>query len=176
MQIKRTILWTIVALFGSGCARAQSLQHITYVGGTAMQGTQLHGRLSVDSTSALVFEGASKLSIPYGSVISYESTSRKVVHVGLLTEGIWRLVAPWPEDKQLSLSYTDADRHAQVVVFQMSRGDEAVLVEVLKTRVSRMHAGQIPLIPRTARVEPGKVAEHLGSVVSSDAMGTAHLP
>lgn len=60
-----------------------------------------------------------------------------MVHVGLLTEGIWRLVAPWPEAKQISLSYRDAEEHTQVVVLEMSRGDERLLVELLKARVPR---------------------------------------
>ena len=131
------LAFALALLFGAGAAQAQSLQHVTYVGGTAFQGNGLHGRISVTSTDALVFEGPSKLVIAYDHVISYESATRKKVHVGLLTEGIWRLVAPWPEAKRLSLTYRDPDEHPQVAVLDMSRQDEAVLVEVLKARVSR---------------------------------------
>ena len=125
---------------GARTAQAQSLQHITYVGGTALQSHDLHGKLSVSATDSLVFQGSSKLVIPYDHVISYETASRKKVHVGLLTEGIWKLAAPWPEVKQLSLSYRDSDEHPQIVVLEMSKGDEALLVEVLQTRVTRTQA------------------------------------
>jgi CDP-diacylglycerol--glycerol-3-phosphate 3-phosphatidyltransferase len=126
-----------LGMLGSPDVQAQSLQHVTYVGGTVLQGNRIDGKLSIGTNDTLEFAAASKLVIPYDHVISYESTSRKVVHVGLLTEGIWKLVAPWPEAKQLSLSYRDADEHTQVVVLEMSRGDEALLVEVLKARVPR---------------------------------------
>lgn len=134
--------WVITFLLLGTEAHAQSLQHVTYLGGTALQGNGLNGKLSIISTDALVFDGRWKLVIPYDRVITYESASRKKVHVGLLTEGIWRLIAPWPEAKHLSLSYRDQDDHAQVVVLEMSRGDEALLVEVLKTRVAQPMAAQ----------------------------------
>jgi len=35
----------------------------------------------------------------------------------------------------VTLSYRDADNHKQVTVLEMSRGYEAMLVEILKTRV-----------------------------------------
>jgi CDP-diacylglycerol--glycerol-3-phosphate 3-phosphatidyltransferase len=124
-------------LSGSRGAQAQSLQHVTYVGGTVLPGTDLHGKISVAAPDTLLFEGPSKIVVPYDHVISYESASHKKVPVGLLTEGIWRLVAPWPESKRLSLSYRDSNEHSQVMVLDMSREDEAVLVEVLKTRVPR---------------------------------------
>lgn len=139
---------------------AQSLQHVTYLGGTALQGTNLHGKVSISPTDSLVFESTSKLAIPYDHVLSYESTTRKTVPVGLLTEGIWRLLAPWPEDKQLSLSYRDADDHPQVVLFTMSRGDEALLVEVLKTRVPRSPAPRVPpLTPHPSAVAQARATE-----------------
>jgi len=94
--MKRAILWSAMLLGCAAGARAQSMQHVTYVGGTALPINQAHGRLTVASTDTLVFEGPSKLAIAYDSVISYESRTRKTVHVGLLTEGVWRLVAPWP--------------------------------------------------------------------------------
>jgi len=131
-----------------GYAQAQSLENVTYVGGTALPGSGLHGKISVASNDTLVFEGSSKIMIPYDKIISYESTSHKEVHVGLLTEGLWRLIAPWPEAKRLSLSYRDADDHAQVVVLDMSRGDEALLVEVLKTRVPRPTERPVPPLIR----------------------------
>ena len=118
-------------------ARAQALQHVTYVGGTVLPGGGIAGKLSVASSDSLVFEGKATVTVPYDHVISYESTTHKQVHVGLLTEGFWRLLAPWPEEKRLSLSFRDADDHPQVVVLGMSKGDEAMLVEVLKTRTSR---------------------------------------
>lgn len=173
MQMQNSIPWKMVGpraalglglalamvMFGSRDAQAQSLQRVTYVGGTALQGSGLHGKLSITSTDALVFEGPSKLTIPYDHVISYESASRKKVHVGLLTEGIWRLLAPWPEVKQLSLSYRDPDDHAQVVVLEMSRGDEALLVEVLKTRVQRTMGRQITPTMRPPVIAQGRAAE-----------------
>lgn len=125
--------------------QAQSLQHVRYVGGTALQGNGASGRVLINGNDALVLEGSAGLVIPYDHVVSYESSSRKLVHVGLLTEGVWRLVAPWPEARQLSLSYRDADEHMQVVVLEMSRGDERLLVEVLKARVPR--AAVQPLRP-----------------------------
>jgi CDP-diacylglycerol--glycerol-3-phosphate 3-phosphatidyltransferase len=131
-----------VGLLSTTTLHAQGLQHVTYVGGTALKGYRLNGRLSIDANDSLAFEGASKLVIPYDHVISYESSIHKIVHVGLLTEGAWRLVAPWPEAKQLSLTYRDADEHTQVVVLEMSRGDEALLVEVLKARVPRAMSRQ----------------------------------
>jgi hypothetical protein len=145
--------WIPVLILGfsaslSGYARAQSLQNITYVGGTALPGSGLHGKVSIASADTLVFEGSSKIVIPYDHVISYESTNHKEVHVGLLTKGIWRLIAPWPEAKRLSLSYRDAGEHAQVVVLDMSRGDEALLVEVLKTRVPRPSERAVPPLVR----------------------------
>ncbi len=126
-----------LATLGGTAMQAQSLQHVTYVGGTALQGNRIDGKLSINTTDTLEFAGTSRLVIPYDHVISYESSNHKVVHVGLLTEGIWKLVAPWPEAKQLSLSYRDADEHTQVVVLEMSRSDEALLVELLKARVPR---------------------------------------
>jgi hypothetical protein len=145
--------WIAAVMLGllmvvSGYAQAQSLQNVTYVGGTALPGSGMHGKVSVASTDTLTFEGSSKIMIPYDHVISYESTSHKEVHVGLLTEGIWRLIAPWPEAKRLSLSYRDQDDHAQVVVLDMSRGDEALLVEVLKTRVPRSTERPVPPLIR----------------------------
>ncbi len=148
VEVKRTagalvglaLLLTLGTLGGMEM-QAQSLQHVTYVGGTALQGHGINGKLSISANDTLEFAGESRLAIPlvipYGRVVSYESSSHKVVHVGLLTEGIWKLVAPWPEAKQMSLSYLDADDHTQVVVLEMSRGDEALLVEVLKARVPR---------------------------------------
>lgn len=130
-------LMLTLGTLGGTDMQAQSLQHVTYVGGTALQGNRIKGELSISTNDTLVFGGASRLVIPYDRVLSYESSSHKVVHVGLLTEGIWRLVAPRPEAKQLSLSYRDADEHMQVLVLEMSRGDEALLVEVLKARVPR---------------------------------------
>jgi len=122
---------------GGAEMQGQSLQHVTYLGGTALPGSRIDGKLSIGASDRLEFAGTSTLVIPYDRVTSYESSSHKVVHVGLLTEGIWKLVAPWPEAKQVSLSYRDADGHTQVVVLEMSRGDEAMLVEVLKARVPR---------------------------------------
>ena len=122
---------------GARTAQAQSLQHVTYVGGTALPGHDLHGKLAVTSTDSLVFQGSSKLVIPYDHVISYETESHRKVHVGLLTEGIWKLAAPWPEVKQLSLNYRDPNEHSQVVVLEMSKGDMALLVEILRARVTR---------------------------------------
>jgi hypothetical protein len=55
------------------------------------------------------------------------------------------LLAPWPEERRLSLSFRDANEHAQVIVLDMSRADEALLVEVLKTRVPR--GGDRPVNP-----------------------------
>jgi hypothetical protein len=120
----------------------------------------LHGKVSISSTDALVFEGPSKFTIPYDHVISYESTNHKEVHVGLLTEGIWRLIAPWPEAKRLSLSYRDAEDHAQVVVLDMSRGDEALLVEVLKTRVPRSAERPVPALVRPSTGSQQALAGH----------------
>ncbi len=137
----------VALFFGATGVQGQSLRDVTYVGGTALQSYRVHGRLSIAATDSLVFLGPSKLSIPYDHVLSYESKSLKRVRVGLLTEGLWRLVAPWPEAKQLSLSYRDSEEHPQVIVLEMSRGDEALLVEVLKTRVSQARAPQtIPLV------------------------------
>ena len=147
-----------VMLLGSRGVQAQSLQHVTYVGGTALQGNGLHGRVSVSSSDALEFLSSSKLMIPYDHVISYESKRLKQVHVGLLTEGLWRLIAPWPEAKQLSLSYRDTDEHSQVVVLQMSKGDEALLVEVLKTRVPRGTASQTTPLMRPPIIGGAKMA------------------
>lgn len=146
-------------MLGSWDAQAQFLQHVTYVGGTALQGNGVHGKISVNSTDTLEFIGSSKLVIPYDHVISYESKSLKKVHVGLLTEGIWRLVAPWPEAKQLSLSYRDTDEHSQVVVLEISKGDEALLVEVLKTRVPRGTGSQTTPLVRPRVIGRDKVAE-----------------
>jgi hypothetical protein len=143
-----------------GYAQAQSLQNVTYAGGTALPGAGLHGKVSISSTDALVFEGPSKFTIPYDHVISYESTNHKEVHVGLLTEGIWRLIAPWPEAKRLSLSYRDAEDHAQVVVLDMSRGDEALLVEVLKTRVPRSAERPVPALVRPSTGSQQALAGH----------------
>jgi len=142
---------------GSAEMKAQSLQHVTYVGGTALQGNRIDGKLSIGTNDTLEFAGTSRLLIPYDHVITYESSSRKVVHVGLLTEGIWKLVAPWPEAKQISLSYSDADDHTQVVVLEMSRADEALLVEVLKARVPRGTSRQPvqPLRPLVSLKEKG---------------------
>lgn len=142
---------------GSADMKAQSLQHVTYVGGTALQGNRIDGKLSIGTNDTLEFAGTSRLLIPYDHVITYESSSRKVVHVGLLTEGIWKLVAPWPEAKQISLSYSDADDHTQVVVLEMSRADEALLVEVLKARVPRGTSRQPvqPLRPLVSLKEKG---------------------
>lgn len=152
----------LAALLGvlvlSGVAKAQSLQHVTYVGGTALAATGLHGRVSIQSTDTLRFEGAQSVVIPYDHVISYESRVHRVVHVGLLTEGLWRLIAPWPEEKHLSLSYRDADDHKQVVVLGMSRADEALLVEVLKTRVSTSIHQPLPLLRPTV-VAQEKIAD-----------------
>lgn len=126
-----------LALCNSSSAQAQTLQHVTYVGGTALQGNGLHGKVSVLSVNAVEFLGPVSLSIPYDRLVSFESKSISKVHVGLFTEGLWRLAAPWPETRQLSLVYRDADEHAQVIVLEMSKGDEAFLVEVLKVRLSR---------------------------------------
>jgi hypothetical protein len=126
-----------VMMLSGARAQAQALKDVVYAGGTALQGNGVHGRLNVTSADTLVFEGPSNLAIPYDRVIDYESTSREKVHVGLLTEAVWRLIAPWPEGKRLSVSYTDAQEHKQVVVLEMSRGVEAMLVEILKTRVPR---------------------------------------
>lgn len=135
-----------LALCSSNPAPAQALQHITYVGGTSLQGNQLHGRISVHSTDAVEFLGPVRLAIPYDHLVSFESKSLTKVHVGLLTEGLWRLAAPWPETRQLSLVYRDPDEHTQVIVLEMSKSDEAFLVEVLKTRISRTANPQpIPL-------------------------------
>lgn len=142
-------------LFGNASAHAQTLMNVTYVGGTPISGNGIHGRLVVTSPDTLVFEGPSKIAVSYDRVISYESTPHKQVHVGLLTEGLWRLIAPWPEAKQLSLSYRDKDDHAQVAVLQMSRADEALLVEVLKTRVPR--GGYRP--PPTLQAQQAVVAQ-----------------
>jgi phosphatidylglycerophosphate synthase len=145
---------------GGGMVRAQSLEKVIYVGGTVLQGTGLHGKVSVSSNDTLVFEGPSKIVVPYDHVISYESTNHKKVHVGLLTEGIWRLVAPWPEAKRISLSYRDPDEHLQVVELEMSREDERLLVEVLKTRVPRSMPGPTaPLIRPSAMVQE-RTADH----------------
>lgn len=144
-----------VGLLGSS-ARAQSLEHVTYVGGTVLPANGVQGKVNVSSPDALVFEGPSKLVIAYDHVISYESRVRRKVHVGLLTEGVWRLLAPWPEGKQISVSYRDAEDHKQVVLLEMSRADEAMLVEVLKTRVPRGEVRPV-LVPapgvRTSVVE-----------------------
>lgn len=150
-------------------AQAQALKDVVYVGGTALQGNGLHGHVDVTSPDTLVFAGAATLAIPYDHVISYEAASRRKVHVGLLTEGVWRLVAPWPEAKELSVSYRDADEHKQVVVLEMSRGDEALLVEVLKTRVPRsvpqpMLAPRVPVQAAHVRTEVENVpVPRLGS-------------
>jgi CDP-diacylglycerol--glycerol-3-phosphate 3-phosphatidyltransferase len=153
-----------VAMLGGARSQAQTLQHVTYVGGTALQGNGLQGKVSVSSAETLVFDGPSKLAIAYDHVISFESAPHKVVHVGLLTEGLWRLVAPWPETKRVSLSYRDADDHVQVAVLEMSRGDEAMLVEVLKTRVPRVTRPAIPRptnpLVRPSEVVHEKAAEH----------------
>lgn len=130
------VLLVAVGLLAIGSAQAQSLQHVTYAGGTAFGSKRVQGELSIGDTASLIFEGPSRLVIPYDHVISYESSHRDKVHVGLLTEGFWRLVAPWPEAKQVSLSYRDADDHAQVMLLELSRGDESLLVEVLKTRTA----------------------------------------
>ncbi len=135
----------LLPFLGCRYAQAQSLERVTYAGGTVLPGTGLHGAVSVSSADTLVFQGASTVAIAYDHVISYESANRKVLHLGLLTEGIWRLLAPWPEERRLSLSFRDANERAQVIVLDMSRADEALLVEVLKTRVPR--GGDRPVNP-----------------------------
>ena len=134
----------LCVVHGTGCVQAQSLQHVTYLGGTALPASGMHGRLSIGATDALAFEGATKLTVPYDHVISYESSRHKKVPVGLLTEGIWRLIAPWPETKQLSLTYRDGSDRTQVVVLEMPVADEALLVEVLKARVPRTAQPFVP--------------------------------
>jgi hypothetical protein len=156
-------LWAVMLGFSvlvSLPSQAQSLQNVTYVGGTALPGTGLHGKVSINSADTLVFEGSSKIVIPYDHVISYESEVHKLVHVGLLTEGIWRLVAPWPEAKRMTLSYRDPDDHAQVAVLEMSRGDEALLVEVLKTRVPRPTERPVSPLIRPSGAAQAKMADH----------------
>lgn len=141
-------------MLGCSVMQGQSLQHVTYVGGTPLQGNGLRGKLSVSDIDALIFEGPSRLVIPYDHVVGYESKGRKVVHVGLLTEGIWRLVAPWPEAKQISVNYRDADDHAQVMVLEMSRADNALLVEVLKAKVPRTMTAQTLVRQRSTATTP----------------------
>jgi hypothetical protein len=69
-------------------------------------------------------------------------------------------VAPWPEAKRISLSYRDPDEHLQVVELEMSREDERLLVEVLKTRVPRSMPGPTaPLIRPSAMVQE-RTADH----------------
>ncbi len=154
-------LLLVLLAAGDAPVQAQTFKHVTYVGGTALPANGLHGKLSITSADAIVFEGPATLTIPYDHVISYESKTRRQVHVGLLTEGVWRLVAPWPEAKQLSLSYRDANEQPQVVQLEMSHGDEALLVEVLKTRVSRWPAHPpLAAVLHTPAVAPEKATEH----------------
>ncbi len=150
------LLLAALTLGGVVGAHGQAFRDVTYVGGTALQSNRVHGRLSIMATDSLVFLGPSKLMVPYDHVLSYESKRVKKVHVGLLTEGLWRLVAPWPEVKQIALTYRDGDEHPQVIVLEMSKGDEALLVEVLKARVSQNRALRTkPLVrPSTAETMP----------------------
>ena len=147
----RVALVLSMALLSGVRLHGQTLQHVTYLGGTVLKGSGVHGELSVSAADKLEFQGSQQMAIPYDHILSYESTSHKTVHVGLLTEAVWRLIAPWPTTKQLSLSFHDEAGNAQVVVLEMSPGDEALLVEVLKTRVPRDFAKPpVTLTPRAS--------------------------
>ena len=145
----RVALVVSAAMLSVVRVHGQSLQHVTYLGGTVLKGNGLHGEVSVSDADKLVFQGSQRLAIAYDHIMSYESTNHRTVHVGLLTEGVWRLLAPYPMAKQLSLSFHDEAGAAQVVVLEMSPGDEALLVEVLKTRVPRETSRPaVSLLPR----------------------------
>lgn len=130
------LAFVAVLLLGSSRGSAETLHEITYVHGTAIDGQDLNGNLSLSSPDRLTFDGSAHVVIAYDHIVTYQSCTRKKVRVGLLTEAVWRLLAPWPVAKQVTISYRDQESHPQTIVFEMSSAQDALLLKVLQARAA----------------------------------------
>ena len=110
--------------------------HVRYVGGSAanMKDDTL-GKLDTTSKDeiAFVYSGG-KLTIPFGSLESYESSDRIARHLGVVPAIAVGLVRRRQRRHFFEFHYRDENRVAQVAIFEVPKDMPQTLLGILQAR------------------------------------------
>jgi len=137
-KLAAVVLATAAAL-GSVQAFALEGEDITYVSGTAQNvNERTVGRVDTSSAAALEFHsGASKFSIPYTRITTYQCREESKYHLGVLPAIAVALFAPWAKLHFVTIIWQGDRDTAEVATLELSKSGSEALLALLHARATK---------------------------------------
>lgn len=141
--VTAVVVMVAMALACTLPAQALDRGKAVYEGGTIKVAPGTVGSLDVTSRDALMFQyrrpdgTADEIAMAYASIGSIEPTSEPTAPLGLIPQIAVSLVSKLPRRYLVTVRYEDASGTEQVVVLDVPRRDQAVVVAVVNARSHR---------------------------------------
>jgi hypothetical protein len=161
--VERAITWVATGVIAGLSLMATSAfaaqpENATYYAGTASVPASTKGVLDMRTGTALKFnyrnaDGTTgQFIVNYEAIRGIEPRQEPLVHLGVLPLIAVSLVAHPSERHLVTIDYTDASGVAQVAVFEVSKLDQSVLVDVVNARSPRgCTVNRVPCPPALVR-------------------------
>jgi phosphatidylglycerophosphate synthase len=161
--VERAITWVATGVIAGLSLMATSAfaaqpENATYYAGTASVPASTKGVLDMRTGTALKFnyrnaDGTTgQFILNYEAIRGIEPRQEPLVHLGVLPLIAVSLVAHPSERHLVTIDYTDASGVAQVAVFEVSKRDQSVLVDVVNARSPRgCTVNRVPCPPALVR-------------------------
>jgi hypothetical protein len=193
-----------VSTLAAGSARAVMGGEEVELVGTTVPGQTAHarGRIDANAPGVLVFRADGPagraaqpdLAMPYDRMFEFGLTKEDAFHLGFFPAMFYGMVAPRPQRHTFTVSWHDAEGHAQEATFEISKDFSKFLLPVMYARARsacvRAEYGscapvvppslppRVPLMPMARPTEPATAGTPVGAPAATPAgaPGEAAMP